>query len=115
MADPVSITGLSLQVAQILGPIVKALWEAYRDGRTVHETLKDLGSDLDALYELASNIHHLFILPRFLRDVRDMKSDMNVEVMISLEHSLEGCLKEAEVFSNIFEELGLHARDGRFQ
>lgn len=112
MADPISIAGLSLQVAQILGPVVKALWRAYRDGKTVHESLKDLHSDLDALYELTINIHHLFSLPRFLADVRSVKNDTNVEVMSSLDRSLEGCSKEAQGLLNILGELGLQTWEG---
>jgi hypothetical protein len=66
MTDPVSVVGLSLQVVQILAPLLKALRKAYKEGKTLHATLNDLHSDLDAVYELSSNINRLFSVPTFI-------------------------------------------------
>jgi hypothetical protein len=66
MADPVSITGLSLQVAQILTPIVIAIGKAIRNGKSVHKSLHDLQSDPEAVYELSDNIHRLFSVSSFI-------------------------------------------------
>jgi hypothetical protein len=115
MVVPMDIAGLSFQVIQVLGPVVKALWRAYRDGETVHESLRDLHSDLDAVYELTSNIHRLFSLPSFVDAVQGVQNDTNVELMTSLERSLSCCSKEAQGLLEILENLGLQTREGRFR
>jgi site-specific recombinase len=115
MADPVSIIGLSIQVVQILAPIVNALRNAYRDGKTVHETLRDLQSDLDAVYELTDNIHRLFSVPSFIVAVRGVQNESNVTLVESLERALEGCSREAQRLLDILMKLGLQIRDGRIK
>jgi hypothetical protein len=113
MTDPVSIVGLSLQVVQILAPLLKALRKAYKEGKTVHATLNDLHSDLDAVYELSSNINRLFSVPTFIDAVRSVQNDTNVTLITSLERSLEGCSKEAQRLLDVLVQLGLQPRDGR--
>lgn len=113
MADPVSIAGLSLQVAHILAPIVIAIGKAIRDRKSVHETLYDLQSDLEAVYELSDNIHRLFSVPSFTKAVHEAQDGTNVTLEESLKRGLEGCSKDAQRLLDILERLGLRTRDTR--
>jgi hypothetical protein len=110
MADPVSIAGLSLQVVQILAPIVIAIGKAIRDGKSVHSSLHDLQSDLEAVYELSDNIHRLFSVSSFTKAVHDVQDDTNVTLEDSLRRALEGCSKEAQRLHDILLRLGLQVR-----
>jgi hypothetical protein len=107
MVDPVSIAGLSLQVAQILVPVVLAIRKAYRDGKSVHPTLLELHSDLDAVYELTNNIHRIFIAPKFVEAIQGVQQETDIDLTNSLEHALQSCLKGAHRLLNILVDLGL--------
>ena len=113
--DPLSIAGLSLQVAQILGPVLLALKNAYRDGKTVHQTLLDLHSDLEAVYELTDNIHRLFSTSSFIEAVQDVQKESKITLVNSLYHSLESCTKGAQRLLDVLARLGLETGDGRIK
>jgi hypothetical protein len=115
MADPVSIVGLSLAVIQIAAPIVIALRSAYRNGRTVHGTLRDLHTDLDAVYELTTNINRLFCVASFIEGVKEVQINANISLVTSLERSLQNCAKETQKLFDTLIELGLEPRDGRIR
>lgn len=115
MADPVSIAGLALQVVQILAPVVQALHKAYRDGKTIHQTLHELHSDLDALYELTENIRRLFNVSRFIDTVREVQRGFNMDLVGSLEHALESCSKGAQMLCDILVKLVLQPKDSVYK
>ncbi|CAI6341374.1 unnamed protein product [Periconia digitata] len=104
MVDPISLASLSLQVAQILGPAVLALRKAYREGKTLHRTLRELESDLDSIYELTKNINRLLSVKSFADAVRSVP---NVDLVDSLERSLERCLNSAQKLLEVLADLGL--------
>jgi hypothetical protein len=96
MADPVSIAGLSLQVVYILTPIVITIGKVIRDEKSVHNSLHDLQTDVEAVYELSDNIHRLFSVSSFTKAVHDVQDDTNVTLEDSLKQALEGCYIEAQ-------------------
>lgn len=112
MADPVSIAGLSLQVAQILGPAVLALIKAHREGKTIHQTLRELEFDLKSICELVESIHSLLSVKSFADAVRSVP---DVKLTETLGSALQRCLSSAERLSSTLADQGLDIGAGRIK
>jgi alkyl hydroperoxide reductase subunit AhpF len=111
MVDPISIVSLSIQVIQILTPVIKALDKACRDGQSIHATLLELQSDLVAVYDLTHNISQLFSVPSFNTAIQTLQKDSNVDLVHGLKNALDGCAREAQRLLEILIRLGLQPRD----
>jgi hypothetical protein len=70
-------------------PVVLAIRKAYRDGKSVHPTLLELHSDLDAVYELTNSIHWMFIAPKFVEAIQGVQQGSDIDLTNSLEHALQ--------------------------
>lgn len=115
MVEPVSLISLSLQIGQILTPIVKALAKAHRNRDDIHQSLYDLHSDLGALVSLTENIQQLFSVPSFVQAILEVQKDSNVNLVGGLERPLQSCSREAERLRNLLDVIGLEPRDGRYE
>ncbi|KAL6709616.1 hypothetical protein ACN47E_001044 [Coniothyrium glycines] len=107
MVDPVGIAGLSLQVARILFSIGVALHDAHRDGKLIHQSLAELQDTLNAVSGLTESINRLFSSANFREAFREAQREINVDLVHSLERTLESCAKESQKLLDILTELGL--------
>ena len=73
----------------------------------MRETLRDLQSDLNAVYELTDSINRLFSVTSFVDAVRSVQKENNVNLVQSLERALESCSRGAHSLINIPIPLGL--------
>ena len=115
MIEPISLISLSLQVGQILTPIVKALGKAHRNRNDVHQSLYDLHSDLGAVISLTENIHQLFSVSSFVKAVLEVQKDSNVNLVSDLERALQSCSREAGRLGDPLDTFSLQIRDGRYE
>jgi hypothetical protein len=115
MIEPISIVSLSLQVAQILGPVVIALGKAYTEGKNVHRTLYELHSDLSAVRELNENINRLFSVTSFIEAIQEVQRDSSINLIASLERALQSCAREAQKLRDLLSKFGLQTSDVRLK
>jgi hypothetical protein len=107
VVDPISITSLSLQVAEILFSITSAIVRTYRDGKTVHRSLSELQEELDAIYELSDNINRLFRVETLVEAIKKVQQESGIDLLRNIERPLDHCLEGAHRLLDILTKLGL--------
>ncbi|KAH7067923.1 hypothetical protein FB567DRAFT_253124 [Paraphoma chrysanthemicola] len=115
MVDPVSIVSLSLQVGQILAPIVKALFKAHNNRDNVHSGLYELHTDLGNVVSITESIHGMFKVSRFVESVHEVENESNVDILGGLARALQSCSREGSKLHVILDDLGIGTRDGRYE
>lgn len=107
MVDPVSIVGLSLQVVQILTPIIIALTKAYKDGKKFDQNLVELQTDINSVNMWAKDIATLFRVPDIAKAIQDVESKSDVELGAGIQRALQSCATDAEKLKKVLKKFGL--------